>query len=1351
VNNYRLINNGKRVLSRLIWILLLSWWFLPVWGQSRDITFRSLTPDNGLSQISVNDLYPDERGFIWIGTREGVNCFNGSSIQTYKLQKNNPNSLFSNNILKIDGNQNGKVYLLCTDGISELDLHKERFTTLWRSPDVTTLYYNERLYIGRKNEIYLFNEATGEVELFYTLPGKEDVISALFKDEKGRLWIGTSTNGLFRIAEDEGSKHPEHLFPKANITAIYRDADDDIWVGSWEHGLLFFKGATEMMHYRHSPSQNGISSDFVRSFCMDNAGNLWIGTFVGLDKLDKKTGEFTHYSMGNTIGMTHSSIWKIIKDRQGTLWFGTYFGGVNYFNPDYEIYRHYKVSATESRGLSSSIVGKMVEDDNDNLWICTEGGGVNVYNRKNKTFKWYRHDPHKNSISHNNVKSIYYDSENKIMWLGTHLGGLNKLDLKTGRFTHYRMTENDSTSLPSDIIRDIIPYKDQLIVATQNGVCLFFPETGKCSQLFKDSEKGRSIKMVADLFMDYYGTLWIAATGEGVFSYRFDTEELVNYRHDPSNPQGISNNNINHIAQDHYYNLWFSTSGSGLDLFSYETGGFENFDSQKNGLSSDCIYEMVESRFGKLLGITNHGFCVFDPSEKRFHNYNADNGFPLAAINENAMYLTNDGEVFLGGVNGMISFYEKDLNFTKKEYNIIPSRLMVNGKAVDIDDDTDILHTALYANPDIVLKSNYSVFSIEFTATNYIPANRDEIIYKLDGFSRDWSRTNGRNIITYTNLNPGNYTLIIKADREGEVPETRLHIEILPPFYRTWYAYLLYAIVITVILYYLVRSYNSRIKLQESLKYEQKHIRDVEALNQSKLRFFTNISHEFRTPLTLITGQMEMLMRMETFTPKIYNKLLAVYKSGLQMKELINELLDFRKQEQGHMTLKVSEHNIVDFLNENYLLFSEYANAKNIRLRFIKQTDELRVWYDAKQFQKVINNLLSNAFKYTGSGDTISVSIREESGYAVLEVEDTGSGIAAADLNNIFDRFYQSEGSSSGTGIGLALAKGIVELHHGTIRVKSEKGKGTVFIVSLPLGKDRFDPGQLSEKNNEENVIRMMESLHLPEIPEEEGPVRPDGVKMLIVEDNKVLREMLTTVFEPFYAVITAEDGEEGLEKVKSEMPDIVVSDVLMPKLSGVELCKMIKTDMEICHIPVVLLTARTAIEHTVEGFHNGADDYITKPFDVRLLISRCNNLVNSRIVLQEKFSRQPQMTPLMLATNKLDKEMIDKVVSVVNRNLTNPEFNIDRLALDLGIARTNLYAKIKAITGQTPNKFILTLRLKKAAFLLKNNPELQVSEISEMTGFTTPRYFSKCFKDVYSVNPLVYRTGENSEDSQPL
>lgn len=926
----------------------------------------------------------------------------------------------------------------------------------------------------------------------------------------------------------------------------------------------------------------------------------------------------------------------------------------------------------------------------------------------------------------------------------------------------YRLPDESGRpdTLPSDIVRDIVPYEDKLIIATQNGVCLFNPATDTCEHLFKDTKEGRNIGMVASLYIDKDETLWVSATGEGVYSYRFDTGKLTHYAHNPSIPNTLSNNNVNNIMQDSNGNLWFSTSGSGLDRYRKESNDFENFDMQKDGLSSDCIYEVFESSIqkGDLLLITNQGFSQFDYPQKKFYNYGTENGFPLTAVNENALFVTHDGEVFLGGIQGMISFWEKKLHFTPKSYSIILSRLLVNGKEITAGDDTGILEQSIAYTPEISLKADQSMFSIEYATSNFIPANRNEIVYRLEGFSDEWNHTDRKQtLITYTNLNPGKYTLVIKSDGDG-IEEAQLLIRVLPPWYETWWAYLIYTICTVSLLWYLIQNYNSRIKLRESLKYEKKHIEDLEALNQSKLRFFTNISHEFRTPLTLIVGQVETLLQVQTFTPNIYHKILGIYKNSLQLRELITELLDFRKQEQGHMKIKVSRHNLVNFLYENYLLFLEYASSKQINFKFNKQSDDIEVWYDQKQMQKVVNNLLSNALKHTKAEDTISINVSQEDKYVIIEIKDTGTGIAAAEIDKIFDRFYQTErldslNTGAGTGIGLALTKGIIELHHGTIRVESEPDKGSRFIITLKSGNQHFTEEQIIRDNADTNIQQQPETIVptveiLPDSEwKEEDNKRIEDAKMLIVEDNESIKQMLAGIFETFYQVTTASDGVEALDIIQKDMPSIILSDVVMPRMSGTELCKQIKTDFNTCHIPVVLLTARTAVEHNIEGLKIGADDYITKPFNTNLLISRCNNLVNSRRLLQEKFSKQPQAFAQMLATNPMDKEMLDRAMAIIEQHLDNTDFNVNIFAREMGMARTNLFTKLKAVTGQTPNDFILSIRLKKGAVMLRNNPELNITEISDRIGFSSSRYFSKCFKEIYHVSPLAYRKGEEKEE----
>lgn len=1325
---------------------------------AQNITFKHLSTDNGLSQISVNDIYVDEHNLIWIGTREGLNCYDGNDITIYRLEKDNPFSLFSNHVLRITGDRKGCLYVLCMDGVTRFDMDTRRFTTLL-SGKIDAITYHEGLYIACGNEIFHYNEATSNFDSYFRLPVENGNISSLFLDSSGRFWIGTEHEGLYCLSSH---KKLQHTISGQRISSVYEDVSHRIWVGTWDSGVFLLEKNGNIRNLKSGISHEMyvLSSNFVRCFEEDNKGRMWIGTEAGLDCLDLQSGKSTHYTEGDRpYGLTHSSVWCMRKDAQGTIWAGTYFGGVNYFNPEYAIYRFFRQASEPQKGLSSPVVGNMLEDKRGNIWICTEGGGLNVFNPAKGTFQWFTHHSSSNSISHNNVKAIWYDEAEDCMWLGLHLGGINKLDIKTGLFTVFRKVEGDHTTIPSDIVRDIVPYKDSLVVATQSGVCLFSRATGKCRQLFQSYKEGKLIRMVADLEFDKNGVLWMAVTGEGVFSYDFETGALTHYAH-RRGEVGISNNNVNSIYCDSENKIWFCTSGSGLDCLDRKTGKFRNYDVANSGFPGDCIYKVCEGDHKELLMITNQGFSRFDYKKGKIHNYLSENGFPLNSVNENALFMSSKKEVFLGGTSGMVMFALNSLNYRPKPYHLMWTRLVVNGKEIDVDDASGILSHELNNTSRITLKADQNMFSIYFSTSNYIPENREEMEYLLDGFSKEWTKVREQPVITYTNLNPGTYTLWVRSSNPDSLSKPiSMQIVVKPPFYASEWAFLVYVLLVGGIVYYLMRMYQSRVKLQASLTYEQRHLQDIERLNQNKLRFFTSISHEFRTPLTLILGQLEKLMQMPQLAPSVYSTVLLAYKSGVQLKELIGELLDFRKQEQGKMKLKVSRMNLVNFLNETYLLFQPYAESKRIQLEFHKSQDDIELWFDWKQMRKVINNLLSNAVKHVPSEGKIVLEVGVTDTEAWFSVEDNGSGILPADIDKIFDRFYQSSVDTeinAGTGIGLALTKGIVELHHGKISVESVKGSGAKFTVRIPLGNALYSPDEIIEAADGAVISQLtfdeQKRELATEFSKEEDMVTTEGLvggkdgfrpRILIVEDNASIRNMLAELFQGLYDVTTAVDGQDALDKVAEVSPHIVLSDVLMPRMSGIELVKQLKGNLDTCHIPVVLLTARTEIEQNLEGLKIGADDYITKPFDSRLLVFRCNNLVNNRRKLQEYFTKQPTVETPVLATNPLDKEFLDEVIAVFEQHLDDSDFTIDMLAQKMLVSRTRMYAKIKAITGQTPNDFFITLRLKKAAFLLRNNPELNVTQISDQTGFSSPRYFSKLFKKAYQLTPMAYRQGE--------
>lgn len=1316
-------------------------------GKTQNLSFSHLTTDDGLSHNSVVSIYQDERGFLWFATHNGISLYNGKDFKIYQKEKGNPNSIQYNDIYQITGDKKGHLYIMTNRGVSAYDIQKDQFTHL-TTQNITAEFFADSLYIATSTQIFKYN---GEkLRPVYKLPLDNRYIRKLYVHNDS-IFIGTN-KGLYVLTPE---KKLNQLISQGNITDIFKDSRGSYWIAARSgQGVYCIEGQKiiNFVHDENNPAS--ISSNFVHRCCEDLEGNIWIGTFNGLNKYDRKTGKFHRYvKQENEKGLSYSSIWSLFCDQQGTIWAGTYFGGVNFFNPQKQIFREYQASPKESEGLSSPIVSRIIEDDKGNFWIGTEGGGVNMYNAETHTYKRYTLEDSSIGTLRNNIKAIYYDSQREALWLGVHMAGLYKLDVKTGHITKYQ--KEDKNGILSNNIEDILFYQGKLLLATDNGIGTFDPQTGECTRFFKDSNMHSRTLNSIGLVLDYKGNLWIIGNNNGVCSYHFDTGKLSSYKANYAVKHSISSNSINSIFVDSQQRLWFCTNEYGLDLYQEETDSFENFDMKNSGLASNVVYNICELTPDRLLVTTDKGFSILDYKQKIFKNYTQ---LPLSCLNENALYKSRKGEIFIGGTSGAISFYERDLEQMPRSYKILPYRLTVNGQTIRVADKSGILEKDISFTQEITLKAGQDIFSIEYTTTDYLPFNKDRIVYRLEGFSKNWNKLE-QNTITYSNLSPGKYTLIVRAENANEtaVPPSLLIIQILPPFYLSFWAYLCYIILVGVVTWYLVRIYRERIKMQESLKYEKKHANDIEQMNQAKLRFFTNISHEFRTPLSLIIGQMEVLLSRQ-LVPDIYNKILGTYKSCLQLKELVTELLDFRKQEQGYTTIKVCEHNIVDFVYEHYLLFSEYAKLHQISFTFEKSSDDIRVWYDTKQMQKVMNNLISNAFKHTKAQDHISISVRKRNQEVIIEVTDTGSGIAAKDIDKIFDRFYQAEQlnslTSASTGIGLALTKGIIELHHGSIEVFSEQGEGSTFRMHLKNGNDHFTSDQICEQKQDDSDtnVDLEGHKHWRTFLDKQEIINQDNIdkrkekyKILIVEDNDSLRNMLVEIFEIFYTVITASNGKEGVEKVRSELPDIVLSDIVMPEMSGTELCQTVKQDLELCHIPVVLLTAKTAVEYNMEGLRMGADDYITKPFNINILLSRCNNLVNNRIMLQEKFSKQPQTNMQILATNTLDKKFLDSAMEIIEKEIENAEFNVDQLAAEMGIARTKLFTKLKAVTGQTPGDLIMTIRLKRAAYLLRNNPELNISEISDKSGFNIPKYFSKCFKDKYHITPQAYRRGTNN------
>ena len=699
----------------------------------------------------------------------------------------------------------------------------------------------------------------------------------------------------------------------------------------------------------------------------------------------------------------------------------------------------------------------------------------------------------------------------------------------------------------------------------------------------------------------------------------------------------------------------------------------------------------------------------------------------------------------------------------EQENRVIPYRLIVNDREIKPGDATGILSEAMPYTGSIRLKADYNVFSIQFSTLNYTHG-KENIYYRLNHFSDEWISTSNSKTITYSNLPAGHYELEI-ADRSpgSEDAGCTIGIRIVPPLYRSAAAIVLYCLVAAAVIYCFLRSWSERVRLSEEVKYEKQRLTDNEEKTRFKLDFYTDISHEFKTPLTLIVGETEMMMKYpDRLTPENYRRAANIHKNSIRLKNLIDEQIEFRKFEKDKLKLDISRNDLVNSLRDNYMLFKTTADKRGITFTFTKTVSELFVWYDSRQMQKVITNLLSNAFKFTPDGGKIDMYLQVDDDWAKFGVSDNGIGIRKEDQENVFGYYFQTsdrplqKNASRGSGIGLALCKSIIELHHGKITLESAPCKGSKFEICLRLGKSHFSDTELNTKYGQPpeapDIIASpaseseIEGDPAGEIKRNaESPLSSLGLernsRILIIDDSADTLDMIKAAFGHYFDVLTASNGEEGYRMACELIPELIISDVMMPGLSGIELCRKLKTDINTCHIPVILLTADTSAQQNLKGYQYGADDYIEKPFNLTLLETRCRNLINIRHTLQEKFRAAADPDRVQaLTTNEIDRKIMDKAMTIIQENINNPDFSISIFAREMGMARTNLFNKIKAITGQTPNSLIMNARLTKSSILLIEHPEMNIGEIADMTGFNSIAYFSKCFKDKYGESPQAYR-----------
>jgi signal transduction histidine kinase/ligand-binding sensor domain-containing protein/DNA-binding response OmpR family regulator len=1307
---------------------------------------------NGLPSKSTTCAIKDRAGFLWVGTQNGLCRFDGYRFKTFINIPGDSTSLTNNYINTITEDKKGRIWVGTLDGLNLLDPLTEKFKRFTHQDQVPGSLSNNKIW-------------------------------SLLADKDNNIWIGTD-DGFDRFIEKSQSFEvfqPDSSDPDAirgkSVNAIIEDHANNLWLGNWSGGLNKFNKSTKKFVNFAQPQMAGDKNpNDVWSLCLTEDGNIWVGTYWnGLFKFDVKTNKFTAYhspvnenrsvfrilNLGKhlmLLGCNDSFYWfnssnnnwqkinnlscfqqeGLFKDENGIIWICSAEGLTKLDR------QQYKFDFFPFSNLKYAVKSVVVKNNTALLGTNT---GLTAIRLDKGTSTTFVHSSNPQSIGSNNINKLYLDPEGKL-WDLTEFG-FDEYDDKTGKFTHHAHHSSLGSFFNEDVFRDILEVSPgEYWLATDAGLKIYHQRTGTFTHYY--NQKGKPYTLSNNhlyfLLKDDNNNIWIGTEGGGVNRFEPSTKRFYSYQVNDKKTGSISNNDIHNIFMDSHKNIWICTQ-DGLNKYNKSTNSFQVY-SKNNGFASNVFKQMVEDKNGNLWIVTETGVSCFNPVTMQVKNFDEGDGVFANTV----IYKVNDHQILLGGNKGLVSFDPLAINYNNTAPPVYFSDLQVFNKSVAVGSNSP-LKVPFQNAKEIVLNYNQSVFSIEYVALNYTHTEKNNYAYKLDGFDKRWNYVGTQRKATYTNLSPGTYTFSVKASNNDGVWNDvgkSLVIVITPPWYLTWWAYLLYALMFSTAVYgYIV--YNNR---QAKLKYEIKlaHIETEKEkeLHEKKLSFFTNISHEFRTPLTLIINPLKEILYTGGNDVDQQN-LNTINRNARRLLSLVDQLLLFRKADADADELKLAKINIVDLSREVFLCFTHQAESKKIRFDYVCDEGDIDIIADREKIEIVLFNLLSNAVKFTEPGGEVEMRITQSADRIHIQVRDSGCGISQAAGDKLYHKYYQEYQqntlSKGGLGIGLFLVKSYTEQHGGRVGYESETGKGTVFNLELLKGSAHLKPtaviadkpersvffNELMEEEAESNVAPVINS---PKV--ESTEITSDFKSMLIIEDNKEISDYIKQVFIADYIVYEADNGESGLKMVMELMPDIVISDVMMPGMSGIELCTRIKSDPDLSHIPIILLTAITSPEIKLKGIEGGADDYISKPFEKEILVARVKGILNTRNNLQRYFFNEITLKSNNLKISQEYKEFLERCLAIVEHHLSDRDFSIKILAAEIGMSHSNVYRKIKSISGQSANGFIRFIRLRKAAELFLTT-DSTVAEAAYKVGFNDLKHFREQFSKLFGLNPSDY------------
>lgn len=1351
--------------------------------------FTEISVKDGLSQGSVYCMLADRQGFMWFGTGDGINCYDGYSFRIFKYDEKDSTTVSNNLINCLVEDCDGSLWFGTGNGLNRLDPRTDRFTRYLHSADdrfsiggnyIKSLFLDSRgrLWAGADGSLNLYDRERDGFTAFDfdgRLAGTR--IYCMLEDHTGAIWLATRDAGLLRFDPDtfacEQYVHdPDDpcSISSNHINCLYEDRHRQLWVGTWEHGLNIFDRQTDGFRViRAYSDRSSINNNQIRCMAEDGEGCMWIGTFEGLSIYDPATERYSHHLRHNDIPgtLSYNIVNCIYVDGYGSIWLGTNGGGVNLYNPTLGQFQ--LIDPKLEAGHDYGYIGPMVESDGV-IWIGTEGGGLAGYDLKTKRYAYYdARNPRQRMSNSNTIKALRVDRTG-MLWVGTYAAGVQTFDPRTRSFWKYYDTHK---GINNNIINEVFEdAKGNVWVGSNNteGLHILDRRHDRFVPYFEvDPDRQRSdYPWIRTICERENGELWMGSIYNGLYIHR-EGEEM---RVVTSSDSNLSSDYISYIMEDSRHRMWVGTYGGGVNIYDPERDEFAVYDTS-HGLLNDNVCCIVEDSLSCIWIGTMSGLSAFDPEEKTFTNYSFARGnFPIQTLNLKSGLYASDGKIYLGGNNGIVCFSPDALHDNRHIPPVAITGLTVGNCAVQPGDESGVLDRTLRYTERIVLTHRQTDLSIEFAALNYIHPQNNQYSFRLEGYDRDWSRPGYQRHATYTNLLDGDYVFRVRASNDSgqwNLEGVSLAIRILPPPWRTWWAYGLYVVLAAALLFVITRYTLVRIRLQNDIRLSEHEKCMMREAYQVQLNLFTNFSHELRTPLTLILDPLRKILAEEVLSAPLRSSLELIRRNAERILVLVDQLMVFRKQKSGRLKLRVGEGDLVRFTREMVVIFRELTLTKNIRLQFRATDAEIPLWFDSFLMEKVYFNILSNAVKNTPAGGNIQIAVGGRApGRVVRELRrngiqepvqarsfveivfrDTGPGIPPSELEQIFAPFYRVDEQENmgiyGTGIGLHLTRNIVEMHHGYIWAESAPGAGAVFRIVLPCDRLLFDESELVETPPADFIPDVSGSvLSAGEAAAEGESGPPAGVvpvsdhTVLIVDDNADIRSYIMDYLSDTYTVRAAEDGLQGWQSVEEVKPDLIISDIMMPRMDGLELTRRLKQDVRTSHIPVILLTARTTIHQAKEGLLAGADDYVTKPFDAGLLKARVAGLIENRRRLKEAFIKSFNIDLPDREIGNTDKMFLSSAYDYVKEHISDNNLSIEHFGRSLHLSRTQLYRKIKALTGMSPSLFVSTLRLKVAAQLLIET-ELSISEVAYKIGFNSPSYFTTSFKKLYGISPKEY------------